>query len=492
LNVAGGSGYDANMAVTFAEAPAASRARQVRAVLGRAFHSLAREHGFEDLAVEGTLPADLDGTLYRNGPAIFEAQGVPYRHWFDGDGAISAVRISGGKARGGVRVTVSKELAVERAAGRPLYTSGYTLAPAWWRRLGARAKNTSSINVLCHAGRVYALPEMDKPYEIDPETLATRGERDLGVLKAGIQAHFRTDPDTGDIWAFALALGMKNGIDVYRLPRRGAPEHAVRVPLPAARLMVHDYAMSASRLIFLVHPIGLRMLPALLGTAPPPDALTWEPERGSEVIVVAKAPPHEVQRFTTETFFHLHCVNAFDEAPGRLVVDLSRYPGFVLGEAFMLERLRDGSAFVQLESVALERCTIDLEARELEHEVQTDGVIDFGCTAPDRQGRRHRYVYALQTEPERDVIVKLDLEERTRTDVALGEHVFPGEVSFAPRPNAEREDDGYLVTLAYDGDRHRSGALVLDARDPAAGVIGSAWFDQHIPPPIHGCWVPRG
>jgi all-trans-8'-apo-beta-carotenal 15,15'-oxygenase len=457
--------------------------------MGRAFQSLGREHGFEALAVEGTLPEDLTGTLYRNGPALFEAQGSPYRHWFDGDGAVSAVRIAGGRAEGAVRVTLSKELAAERAAGRPLFTSGYTLAPSWWRRLGARAKNTSSINVLFHDGRLFALPEMDKPYEIDPDTLETRGPSDLGVLKGGIQAHFRTDPATGDVWAFALGIGMKATLEIYRLPRGGAAEHARTVPLPGARLIVHDYAMSASHLIFIVHPIGIRLLPALLGTVPPPDVLTWEPEKGSEVIVVAKAPPHEVVRFGTDAFFHLHCLNAFDGDDGTIVVDLSRYPRFVLGDAFMLSRLREGSAFDELDEVALERCTIDLANKTIARRVLCDGVIDFGCTAPDRQGRRHRFAYALRTEPQRDVLVKLDLEANTHIDVALGEHLFPGEISFAPRPGGKAEDDGYLLTLAYDGERHRSGVLVLPARDPAAGVVGSAWFDQHIPPPIHGCWV---
>jgi carotenoid cleavage dioxygenase-like enzyme len=37
---------------------------------------LPREHGFVPLAVEGTMPPDLTGTLYRNGPGIFELFGL--------------------------------------------------------------------------------------------------------------------------------------------------------------------------------------------------------------------------------------------------------------------------------------------------------------------------------------------------------------------------------------------------------------------------------
>ena len=61
---------------------------------------LGREHGFEPLVVEGTLPAGLRGTLYRNGPGKFGQFGTRYKHPFEGDGAATAVRIEGGKATG--------------------------------------------------------------------------------------------------------------------------------------------------------------------------------------------------------------------------------------------------------------------------------------------------------------------------------------------------------------------------------------------------------
>ena len=51
----------------------------------RAFRDPTREHGFEPLRVEGTIPAGLQGVLYRVGMGRFSRQGVPYEHWFDGE-----------------------------------------------------------------------------------------------------------------------------------------------------------------------------------------------------------------------------------------------------------------------------------------------------------------------------------------------------------------------------------------------------------------------
>jgi len=67
---------------------------------------LGREHGFEPLRVEGTLPPALRGTLYRNGPGQFGQFGRRYAHPFEGDGAVTAVRFEDGRAQGASKVTL--------------------------------------------------------------------------------------------------------------------------------------------------------------------------------------------------------------------------------------------------------------------------------------------------------------------------------------------------------------------------------------------------
>ena len=48
----------------------------------------AEAFGPTTVQLEGRLPADFAGTLYRNGPAWFERDGFRYEHWFDGDGMV--------------------------------------------------------------------------------------------------------------------------------------------------------------------------------------------------------------------------------------------------------------------------------------------------------------------------------------------------------------------------------------------------------------------
>ena len=55
------------------------------------------EKTIEDLAVTGTIPAELDGRYVRIGPNPFGDAGKGH-HWFIGDGMVHGVRLKGGKA----------------------------------------------------------------------------------------------------------------------------------------------------------------------------------------------------------------------------------------------------------------------------------------------------------------------------------------------------------------------------------------------------------
>jgi carotenoid cleavage dioxygenase-like enzyme len=154
---------------------------------------LPREHGFEPLRVEGTIPADLVGTLYRVGPSLFSSFGKPYGHLFDGDGAVTAVRFANGRALGAAKLVQSEGLVKERRAGRQLYGGYGTTVPGLKRFLPlpptSKLKNPANTSILVWGERVFGLYEGDLPTEIAPSDLATLGEKDLGMVVESFSAH---------------------------------------------------------------------------------------------------------------------------------------------------------------------------------------------------------------------------------------------------------------------------------------------------------------
>jgi all-trans-8'-apo-beta-carotenal 15,15'-oxygenase len=152
------------------------------------FQSLETEHREPvELEVSGDLPAELRGTLYRIGPARHEAAGGErYRHWFDGDGMVHAVHLDGGRAHYRNRFVATAGRAEEERAGRRLYAGfgtrpGGDTAVARFRNAVRRfAKNSANTNIVQIGGRLLALWEAGHPHRIDPVTLETLGEDDLG------------------------------------------------------------------------------------------------------------------------------------------------------------------------------------------------------------------------------------------------------------------------------------------------------------------------
>jgi hypothetical protein len=75
----------------------------------------------DDVDVTGTIPAALEGTYFRNGPGLFEFGGQRLRHPFDGDGLVTALSVSSGRAHFRSRYVRTAERTAEQAAGRLLY-----------------------------------------------------------------------------------------------------------------------------------------------------------------------------------------------------------------------------------------------------------------------------------------------------------------------------------------------------------------------------------
>jgi hypothetical protein len=83
--------------------------------------------------IEGEIPHELNGTLFRNGPGLLDVNGRRITHPFDGDGMICAIAFSQGCAHFRNRFVRTEEYCAEQKAGRMLYRGRVWYAKA--RRL---------------------------------------------------------------------------------------------------------------------------------------------------------------------------------------------------------------------------------------------------------------------------------------------------------------------------------------------------------------------
>jgi all-trans-8'-apo-beta-carotenal 15,15'-oxygenase len=66
-----------------------------------------------------------------------------------------------------------------------------------------------------------------------------------------------------------------------------------------------------------------------------------------------------------------------------------------------------------------------------------------------------------------------------------------GEPLFIPRPQAQAEDDGWIVGMLYSGERRCSDVVILDGQDIAAGPLARLKLPHHVPYGLHGSFVPQ-
>ncbi|HJL16723.1 MAG TPA: carotenoid oxygenase family protein [Sandaracinaceae bacterium LLY-WYZ-13_1] len=467
-----------------------------------AFRNVTREHGFEALRVEGAVPPALRGTFVRNGPGLLELFGRRYGHWFDGDGLLSAVRFDDDGATGAVQMLETPGLLEERRRGKPYFGAFGTTPPGMWnpvralRAIRGTSKNPANTSVLPWAGRLFALCEIGRPFEVDPRDLRSIGETDLdGVVPRAFSAHPHRVAETGYVYNIGTRVGRPNAIDAFTLRPNGTAGRLCTLPLDTPTL-IHDFAATARHLVVFVAPLRLKLLPTLLGRETFVDSLTWEPERGSEVVVIPLDAPSSPVRFRVDPFWAWHVGNAF-ERDGAIVIDVVRYRDWPTSGSWPARVLgRDAPLNAEGE---LTRLVVDPARRTVSREPLRDRVGEFPRVAPAVDGRAHRTLYWTEyARPERardampDTLVRVDTEGGGTDAFTFDEGHVPSEAVFAPRPGATDERDGWLLTQVYDATSHTTYYAVLDAAHIADGPVCTAHLDHHVPIGFHGAWIPSG
>ncbi len=436
------------------------------------FENLRREHSFEPVKVEGRIPKALRGTLYRNGPGILELFGERCSHLFEGDGMISALRFGDDGVSAAARVIQSAGLVAERQAGR---------------RLGA-GKNTANTHVVPWQGGLYALMEGGLPTALDPKTLDTLGETNLGgVVQQMFSAHPHRVAARRCLYNFGMSYGPRTTIDLYALPDAGSACLMGQIPLEHP-VMLHDFIATERHLVFFVSPLHLS-IEKIMMQAPFADCFVWTPEAGTEVIVVPIDDPDKPVRFKVDPFFQFHFAAAYDDGD-EIVVDYVHY-----GNGDLLGSLGDGADISFRDHQRhvggkLHRARLNPTARTFKTTPRWDTFCEFPRTAEHTSGSPHQHTW-VQSERWQDGVLRFGVS-RIDHQGHVQEHVLPpghhaSEPVLAQNPTGA-ETDGSALVLVYDSVKDCSHVLIFDAE--TLDVQARVQLTQPIPIRFHGSWMP--
>jgi all-trans-8'-apo-beta-carotenal 15,15'-oxygenase len=457
----------------------------------RIFDTLPDEHDYVVDEIEGRLPEGLAGTLYRNGPGKNEVGGTPYAHLFDGDAMLSQFTFEDNRVRYRNRYVRTTHYLKERSADKPLMRGYGQQRPGGPLTNGFRMPaNVANISVTYHAGHLLALWEGGRPWQLDPDTLDTIGEYDFdGELKAGYaySAHPTWDPATGELFNFGIQYGRRTRLRTYRVDRNGKLHHLQAVNLPFPTLN-HDCTLTRRYMVFVIDPLVLHLPRFLLGVNSLDRAVRFDAKRSTQVILVPRdgGKPRVAE---CEPFFHYHFNNAYEEGDD-VVLDLVRYPDYDNIHR-SLRNFRE-SAFEGIET-RFSRLRVSPS-----DEVSIEEVYEGDCEFPQHDWRRttsaHRFAYmAARADGQQPfgTIMKVDHETDRVSSHDFGPGQVAGEPIFVPRSAEAGEDDGWLLTVVYSGQEHRSRLVVLDARDLESDPVAVAHLRHHVPLGFHGTFTHR-
>jgi carotenoid cleavage dioxygenase len=478
--------------------------------------------------MEGALPPDLQGTLFRIGPrspwALRSAE-LP-----DAVEAEDGTAPPAGAAGPGLATEAGSNRQPFVDAGPPIgalhaveFRDGKAVTYRW-------IESDADASVFWHAGSVLALAETGLPSQysrlLEPQDFA-------GALSTPIASHVHRVASDGSRVLFAVddrgradsssplerAEGQPEGLwlRIAEWDARGALRRTQAVELERATWQ-HDIAVTSGHVVFIESPTT--RLADAGGHAVP---FGWVPGAEGWLGVVPRAGDGaDVRWFRLDPCLVTHVLGAWEEeSSGDIVVFVCRYEALDAGRPYDPAESVVGPQGVGLTSIGgslgvLERWRVAADG--VERSQVDDRYVEYPRMDALLEGEPFRYGYSVE-EDWSDSVVGIDVAHRrggavdpravvdrgaapigllkfdVARDVAVAWHPGPGrrpsEPLFVRSVDGHSDDEGWLLSVVDDVNRGTSDIYVLDAssmgrRGPEAVIH----LPVRLPLRSHGDWVP--
>ena len=444
------------------------------------------ESDYEIAVVDGEVPRELNGVLYRNGPnqSVLPAAGYRALHIFDGDGLVQSFRFDDGKVRHVGRYAQTSGFLREKEIGK--YFGGMNCPPDYTGqdREPVARMNT---NAVAHGGRLFALSEDAPPFELDPVTLESKGfwNFDGKMLGPSTTAHPKIDGRTGQMIIHGYQLGTP-ALQLYGVQPDGSVSWAQAFEAPRSS-MLHDMAITENFVVIPMSAIEVDMAAAASGG----DIFQCGRELTLQFGVCKRKQGAKMRWF--DTGIHgviFHPGNAY-ERDGKIFMDA---PVFQKPTALFADLVTARRGHVSGGMVANPFLfEFDLESGSVKSTQLSDVSAELPRLDERLVGYHNRFGYAVIAKPGHGVelasqIVKYSTDglPMVRSRFAKGQYV--GEPIFVPRSNDAEEDDGFILHQRYHAGSDRSSIDVLDARGVDQEPVARLWLQTRMPLGFHGNW----
>ena len=472
----------------------------------------------------------------REGPPVPDGQNPNrmVKHPFEGDGGILGVTFQGdGSQEVTTRYRYIRTTAMtnERKKGQRLYKAmdstrelGNTLAEGMGNDLHSplfrhhlqpglnkNRKNTSNTRAMYWGRRLITMWEGGQPYKLGSIALDTEGRSQLGgVLKEKdpFGSKMVYDPVKDRALMYGVNQDSSNSeLVVYEFNNKfrpiqegsGRPETYGKVfqKLPGMAV-ISDMAATENYAVVVQPPVKASM--QFLLNKEPGKVLSLE-KAPSTIHLVPRLGSKKQERsypipFDGVVDSELQLINAYEEGDV-VVMDAIRPDGSHKKEAKPIEwpwATSEADYVNNASNNSLYRYRIDTKSGSVSKTLLTDVQCSLAVINPVQSTRQHKYIFMAIGAKGNEVappqgITRFDTETSKMDSWMPKPHEFCGEPMFAPKKGATSEDDGYVLSVLFNGKEEQSELLIFSSTDISAGPITRIPLGLGIPHALHGCFT---
>jgi len=496
---------------------------------------------FHDLPVSwiipNAVPTWLNGTYVRNGPAqiSFGSKRRVLTSWLEGFAKVHSFKFNKGRILYSGKMLESplylasvanKELVPQSTFNKfasddeewtwteKMKISWMTLQktnfdnnnPALWRIGQADPKK----------GIYMAVTDSPVPTRFDIDTLSTHGMEHMPTLPMTLTgcAHWMREPGTDN----SINIQMKMGLfsKPYTAVLRWHPEDKYQTPHEVARFSpkkisyFHSFSITENYVIIFYSAVSIQ--PAKMSSSNFHIFECLEEREGekTDVYVVHLKTGYVTELLAHDLRFSLHHVNAYENGEGEIVLDHIAAPFYAIRDYLKLENMLNPPHFDNPDMYLnmthlgdLTREVINLNDLTIKTIVAPDtrpidlnvNHFDFPVINEEHRGKPYCIVYGWSAHGySHQVLTKKNICDPTQDKVWHMENHYKSEVWFLPYPETngtktDKEDDGLLLTIVFDGEKEQSYLLLLDAS--TMNEVNRAYLPHNIPWSAHGMFFPE-
>lgn len=449
-------------------------------------------------------------------------------HPFEGDGGVLGITFQGnGTVTARYRYVRTIAFTNERRKGQRLYRAmdstrelgpeladgiGNELHTPLFRHhlqpgLNKKRKNTSNTRVIYWGKRLLSMWEGGQPYKLDALALSTEGRSQLGGVLAEqdpFGSKMVIDPlkDRALMYRVIQDSGSSE-LTTYEFDSNfrlvNGDEGKVTVELPGFAL-VSDMAATANYSIFVTPAVSttvqfmfMKEPGKVLKLQEAPAILHLIPRVGSNKRYISLEVP-----FDGVADANLQFCNAYENG-NEIIFDAIRLDGKnKIKEEISLSDWPFVTTKDDYESKAskrsLWRYVVDLKNGSVSKTNISNQQCFFGNVPPNHSTKKHEHIYMAigalgdKTAPPQG-IARFDCASGSLDSWIPNSYEFCGEPMYAPKTNSASDNDGYIITVLFNGKSEESELIVLESLKISEGPICRIPLGIGVPHGLHGCFT---